>query len=265
MKIITLGPRGTYSHLAVQKFNKKAEVFFENTISEVLRIFKVKKNYDFAIVPFDNIIGGIVSETFDAMYDFDLKIYDSLDLEIHHCLASKKRKFDKICAHSQALVQCKNFISKKYPKIILQATDSNASAGILAQQDDKIAAILSYEGAKMYDLKIRHKNIEDFKGNKTKFWMIGKKANLKKGKFTSMMILPRCNRAGVLLKLLTPFNYLDISLTKLSSRPASGRAGEYIFYIECEGDIRDQKLQELLKILKTGDLIEELKIFGSYN
>ena len=71
---------------------------------------------------------------------------------------------------------------RKFKPII--SADTAGSAKDLAEGNDKsIAAIASALSAKIYNLKILEKNIEDEKGNVTRFLVMGKilsNQNLKK-------------------------------------------------------------------------------------
>ncbi len=263
MKILTLGPKGTYSNIAALKFNKKAEISYVDSISHAFTNFK-KIKCNFLLTPIENTTYGTVRETFDNLYESDLKIYAAIDLPIHHVLASKANKFQIICSHEQALAQCRTFLSQTYNDCVLKITASTAEAALLASKNENFAAVVSLETAKFYKLKIIAENIEDFQNNTTKFWIIGRKFNEKKQKYTSMVIRPKSDASGILLKILMPFNYLGINLTRLESRPVKGVNGQYLFYLDCEGDFRDKKLLELKKIFETGDLVKEFRIFGSY-
>ena len=76
-------------------------------------------------------------------------------------------------SHAQAIGQCQNLIIKKFKPII--SADAAGSAKDLAEGKDKtIAAIASELSAKIYNLKILEKNIEDEKGNVTRFLIMGK-------------------------------------------------------------------------------------------
>ena len=67
----------------------------------------------------------------------------------------------------------KNYCKEKFKPII--SVDTAGSAKDLAEGKDKtIAAIASDLSAKMYNLKILEKNIEDEKGNVTRFLIMGK-------------------------------------------------------------------------------------------
>lgn len=265
MKILTLGPDTSFSSEAARRFNKKAELYFESTNANVVESFTKSKKYDYAVIPIENTTHGIVRESLDAMYQYRPKIYGGLSLDIHYCLSSKSKKFQKIVSHPQALAQCRDFLHKNYPKLSLEGVASTAYAAEMAAGDDAFAAIVSPLAAKHYKLKVIKKKIEDSKNNMTKFLILGRKENPKKQKYTSMVIKPNTDCSGLLLKVLMPFNYLDINLTRIESRPIRGQVGDYLFYLDCEGDFRDAKLIELIKILKTGKIAQEIYVFGSYS
>jgi prephenate dehydratase len=46
------------------------------------------------------------------------------------------------------------------------------------------------------------------------------------------------------VKLLQEFSLRDINLTAIKSRPTKELLGEYIFYIECEGHIKEPHLRD---------------------
>lgn len=265
MKILTLGPSGSFSSAAARKFDAKAEIFFESTNANVVRTFMKSKQYDYAIIPIENTTNGIVRESLDAMYEYRPKIYSGLTLDIHYCLAAQSAKFSKILSHPQALAQCRDYLYKNYPKIHLEGVASTAYAAELAAESSEFAALVSELAAKEYKLKIIKRKIEDTKNNKTKFLILGRKENPKKQKYTSLVIKPNLDCSGLLLKLLMPFSYLDINLTRIESRPVRGEMGSYLFYLDCEGDFRDPKIKEVVKILNTGSLAQEVYLFGSYS
>jgi chorismate mutase/prephenate dehydratase len=61
---------------------------------------------------------------------------------------------------------------------------------------------------------------------------------------------------------LEPFENLQISLTKIDSRPSKRQAWEYVFFIDFEGHEDDTLVQELFARL--ADRTEEIKVLGSY-
>jgi chorismate mutase/prephenate dehydratase len=70
------------------------------------------------------------------------------------------------------------------------------------------------------------------------------------------------NRPGELVKALTAFDSNGVNLTMIESRPAQRATFEYLFYIDCDGHQKDEKMQKALDVLKT--LALETIILGSY-
>ena len=124
-------------------------------------------------------------------------------------------------SHAQAIGQCQNLINKKKLKSIISA-DTAGSAKDLAEGDDKsIAAIASELSAKIYKLKILEKNIEDEKGNVTRFLIMGKNIeqpehNNKKKYITSCIFRVK-SEPSALYKCLGGFATNQVNLTKLES------------------------------------------------
>ena len=77
-------------------------------------------------------------------------------------------------SHGQALSQCSNFI-KSHNLIEHVRADTAGSAEMISNSKDKTkAAIASSLSAKTYNLEIIKKNIENEKGNLTRFLVMGK-------------------------------------------------------------------------------------------
>ena len=70
------------------------------------------------------------------------------------------------------------------------------------------------------------------------------------------------NRPGALFRVLEPFENLQISLSRLESRPSRDEKWEYIFFIDFEGHCRDEKVEELFRRLSA--CTDAVKILGSY-
>ena len=66
MKIATLGPEGTFSHEAVLKHDKKAEIAFKNTVWDVFEAVS-KNEADEGIVPIENSVSGSIGLTLDSL------------------------------------------------------------------------------------------------------------------------------------------------------------------------------------------------------
>ena len=122
-------------------------------------------------------------------------------------------------SHAQAIGQCQNLINKRKFKPIISA-DTAGSAKDLAEGNDKsIAAIASELSAKIYNLQILEKNIEDEKGNVTRFLIMGKNIEqpefVSNKKFITSCIFRVKSEPSALYKCLGGFATNQVNLTKL--------------------------------------------------
>lgn len=145
---------------------------------EVIR--KLKEHaIDFAVVAVKNTIGGIVSETFDAIKDERFEIVATKILPIHHCLFKKEKStpdaaLTAVASHIQALKQTEAYRSRVYPS--LQAHEIEDTAiGARWLADGTLpattAVICRKNAGVSRGLHLMAENIEDRKENYTEFRM----------------------------------------------------------------------------------------------
>ena len=82
------------------------------------------------------------------------------------------------------------------------------------------------------------------------------------GKDKTSVIIASRNRPGALLNLLRPFEDAGISLTRIDSRPSKTEKWTYVFYIEFEGHLEDQIVDQIMNELEEQSIM--LKRLGSY-
>ena len=70
------------------------------------------------------------------------------------------------------------------------------------------------------------------------------------------------NIPGALFKSLSVFALRDIDLYKIESRPIPGSPWVYLFYIDFNGDIRDDVCKRAINHLE--EIASFLKVLGSY-
>jgi prephenate dehydratase len=270
-KIAVLGPEGTFTEQAALKYQnetrEKAKLVFLSRINLIFEAVKRNKA-DKGILPLENMIDGSLGEVLDLLYHSNLKIIEEIVVPIHHCLASLPEtsinRIKVVMSHPKALTQCSNFLRKKNYELKETLSTAEAMREIKESRIKDAAAIGPELAARKYSLKVLAKNIEDNKGNVTRFIVISKKsARKEKGKKykTSIAIHPSKDRPGLLHDLLGKFAFNNINLTKIESRPTKFRLGEYVFYIDLEGHAQDKKVISAFKEIRK---LAEVKIFGSY-
>ena len=196
-------------------------------------------------------------------------IRDSFQTVEHNLLCKQDATIDDIKyvrSHAQAIGQCQNIINKRKFKSIVSA-DTAGSAKELAEGKDKsIAAIASELSAKIYNLKILEKNIEDEKGNVTRFLIMGKKIEQPEFKsnknYITSCIFRVKSEPSALYKCLGGFATNQVNLTKLESFSVKNTFDQANFYLDLEGHLEQPGVKKALEEL--GFHTETLDILGVY-
>ncbi|MFH1379578.1 MAG: prephenate dehydratase [bacterium] len=259
------GPEATFTHQAAQKnFGMQAEYFPAPSISEVFELVE-REQVDYGVVPIENSTEGIVTHTLDMFRSSDLKIVMEIKLAVHHCLLSKCRNvanIKRIYSHQHAFPQCSGYIKRNLHTAEFVEVSSTAEAAKKASQDAHGAAIASQLAGKLYKLPIVAKRIEDLHNNVTRFLVIGRDIAQSTGQDKTSILFAIKDRVGALHDILNPFKRMHINMTKIESRPEKGKAWNYIFYVDFEGHIKQEKIRKLIKTID--DYCKFVKILGSY-
>ncbi|GAB6070312.1 prephenate dehydratase [Thiomicrorhabdus hydrogeniphila] len=265
ISVAYLGPEGSYSHASVVKqFGSSAHAVAVSSIEEVFAAVESGETH-YGIVPVENSSEGVVKSTQDELMKTRLQVSGEVDLAIHHCLMSKSQSHEfikKVVAHQQALGQCEHWLKNNLPWADIEAVDSNALAAKMAQTDDSLGAIASEQAAQLYQLNILELNIEDFKDNTTKFWVIGKEPTQPSGEDKTALILSIHNKSGALLDILGCFSKRNINMTRIISRPSTDKKWDYIFFIDVLGHKEDDNVKEALAEVQANAAF--YKLLGSF-
>ncbi|MFH1256564.1 MAG: prephenate dehydratase [Candidatus Diapherotrites archaeon] len=263
-KIAFLGPRTTFTHMAaLKKFGSMAEFIAKDSIKEVFDAVE-KKEAAYGVVPIENSTEGTVNHTLDMFIDSDLGIVGEIQLEINHCLLSKFELFEvkKVYSHPQAFAQCRNWLGKNLPTVELVESPSTAKAAEEAKLYLKSAAIASELAAKDFGLNVLAKNIEDSAHNFTRFFVIGKASMKRTGKDKTSLVFSVKHEAGSLFNALKAFHEFNVNMTKIESRPTKKKTWEYVFFVDVQGFIEDEKVKKALERMKQNCMF--LRVLGSY-
>ena len=269
IKIAFQGEKGAYSHIACEELFKNSEIKTCATFEET---FKTAFDDDSCkiIIPLENSLAGRVADIHYLLPKYKLQIYSEHFQQVEHNLLVKPNAEMKdikyVRSHAQAIGQCQNIIIENKFKTIISA-DTAGSAKELAESDDKnIAAIASSLSAKIYNLKILKKNIEDESGNVTRFLIMGKSINQpeykKEKKYITSCIFSLKSEPSALYKSLGGFATNQINLTKLESFSVKNSFDQVNFYLDLEGHIENKSVQKALEEL--GFHTESLDILGVY-
>ena len=269
IKIAIQGELGAYSHIAVERLYKDAEIKTCSTFEETFKQAYNDPGYKI-VIPIENSLAGRVADIHYLLPKYKLQIHGEYFLPVeHNLLARPEAKIEDIKyvrSHVQAISQCQNIISKRKFKPII-SVDTAGSAKDLAEGKDKsIAAIASNLSAKIYDLKILEKNIEDEKGNVTRFLIMGKNIEqpdyTNDKKFITSCIFRVKSEPSALYKCLGGFATNQVNLTKLESFSVKNTFDQANFYLDIDGHIEHLGVKKALEEL--GFHTETLDILGVY-
>jgi chorismate mutase/prephenate dehydratase len=267
LKVAFLGPEGTFTQAAVLKhFGHSVRALPLAGIGEVFHEVEAG-NADFGVVPIENSSEGTVSNTLDLFMRSPLKISGEVELRIHQHLMGRMESLDRIeriCAHQQALAQCRGWLDEHLPEIERVAVASNAEGARRARDESGTAAIAGQAAAEVYGLGLLASNIEDRGDNTTRFLVVGRKlfAASGKDKTTILVTAAHTDAPGALYRLLQPLARNRISMTRIESRPSHRRKWDYVFFIDIEGHVEDRHVKRAFAEVKKRS--ELFKVLGSY-
>ena len=177
----------------------------------------------------------------------------------------KLKDIKEVFSHQQALSQCSSFIKKNNINENVRA-DTAGSAELVSKSKNKNhAAIASKLSAKIYKLDVLEANIENEKGNATRFLLMGKKVlqpEFKDNKYITSFLFKLKSKPAALYQALGGFAINGVNLTKLQSYPEKNSFNSYFFLCDLDGHIDDPKVQKSLEEL--GLHCEDFHVLGVF-
>jgi len=272
MKVAYLGPEGTYTEELTKRLFPSAD---RNPLKSPLRIVWAIERDDaqYGIVPGENIYGGGVEDTLDALTILgkETRIIGESSKDIHHCIGALPghSRIEQILSHKQALSQCVRYVLKHYPEADMRHEESTAEAAkkIAEQGLKNAAAIASRSALEKYGLKVLEEEI--CPNNRTRFFVLGKEMTQPTGKDKTFLAIhpPMRDKPGILADIVNPLATLNINQEFIVSR-ADGK-GKYYFYTELDGHEEDERVAIALKAIKLSldpkrAHPDTIKVLGSY-
>ena len=268
IKVAFQGEEGAYSHLASLEVFPNAEIKACTTFEDTFRLAKENSEYKI-VIPIENSLVGRVADIHYLIPKYKLQIHaEHFQKVTHNLLGIKGTKIENIKtvrSHSHAIGQCQKIIVKNKLKSIVMADTAGSAKYISESKDKSESAIASDLAAKIYGLEILKPNIEDEKGNVTRFLIMGNESShpeLKNKKYITSCIFKLKSTPAALYKALGGFATNGVNLCKLESFAVKNTFDQVNFYIDIEGHIEDPSLQKALEEL--GFHTQKLDILGVY-
>ena len=267
MKILYQGSPGAYSHTAALEVYPNAKIIscktFDECFSKAIEDEKVR-----IIIPESNRITGNIGVEY-LIFKYRLNIYAEHFHPVQHNLlglpGSKTKDIKHVFSHAQALSQSSSFIKKNKLIENVRADTAGSAEYIASNKKRDEAAIASKLSAKIYNLDILESNIENEKGNVTRFLIMGKltlQPELKEKKYITSFLFKLKDKPAALYSALSGFAIQGVNLTKLQSYPEKNSFTSYFFLCDLDGHIEQPKVKKSLEEL--GFHCEDFHVLGVF-
>lgn len=270
LRIGYLGPAGTFTEQALRSQPDLASQTLVplRTFVDVLSATR-DGQMDLGFVAIENAIEGTVNVTLDTLaFDTNLLIQREvvLDIEMHLMARPGTRLEDivTVTSHPVANAQCRSFLTSKLPDVDVRPANSTAEAASDAADRPGVAALGPAIAGETYGLEIVAAHVADIPDNQTRFLVVAPAGVPRQTGHdkTTVMVTARDDRPGSLVAILHEFSARNINLSKLTSRPARTRLGNYCFIIDLYGHIADDIVANCLRNVHAKHA--DVKFLGSY-
>lgn len=256
------GKHGDYDEVASRKWNK---YLIPIACNDFVNVFEGIKSglYDYGIVPAENTFGGVVNQVNQLLIRTELNVVGALTMPIHHCLlvlpGTDTRDIRTVYSRAQTLVQCRRFLMRKRFQPVT-CGDTEGAARILAEKRRRGSAAIDCKlAAKFSHLDILEENIEDIKGYKIRYLVLGKESIKEDGEKCSIFLSLE-HKEDALYRVLGIFKAKKINLTRVES--ISTEPGNNSFFLDFIGSERDENVLTTLNELKR--MSTNLRLLGCY-
>ncbi|MBM7368182.1 prephenate dehydratase [Gordonia hydrophobica] len=267
------GPAGTFTEMALDAVLQrrgagdsavKVPVSNPPTVIDMIRSGDV----DFGCVPIESSLEGAVPATMDALAPRDGQIrvqaYAEVALDIAFTIAAAQQRdaadVRTIAAYPVASAQVRRSVERLFPNAEFVIATSNAGAAQDVAQGKADAAVTTAAAARMHGLTTLADGVADSDDAVTRFLLLGKPGPPPEptGADRTSVILDLPNTPGSLVAAMNEFAMRGIDLTRIESRPRATDAtsapsrngsGQYRFYLDARGHIRDAAVGEALRAL----------------
>ncbi len=260
-----LGPEGTYTEEAAKLFfGDNDEMMPQTTVADALALVAEGKAA-YAVVPQENTLGGPVTDYIDAFLATDsVSVVGEVVLPIRQTLmglaGTDLSKVTRVLSHKQGLAQSAAWLDENLPNAErVEAASTAAAAREVAEGgDNTVVAIAAPGAANLYKLEVLKENVSQTEANKTRFYVVSKRANELPG-YECAVFTARI-AADELPGVLDAACAEGAKLVCVHDRPEKSALGTYRYVIELERDngFSDEEISRLKGI-------DKLEYLGRYS
>ena len=286
-----LGPEGTFSERAVHDM---AQMTFEEanrsvcefvphqTLSRAMAaVCDAADANAFAVVPYYNLIEGLIQETLDLLIERDLTVFSAMQLPVCFAIGGFVQKdalvvqtanvdwpvIEKVpvFSHPKGLAQCSTFLQQNLPAATWHESTSTSQAVKQVAEDRFGLAVARRETLEQSGLPVLADDVGNrlySRCNYTEFLLVGRAssaANIVSNETASLQqrtliaVVPAVDYVGLLADILGQIAFFGINLFKIHSRPApmddDGPAPQ-MFYLETDTPVDSPELRLCFETLE---------------
>lgn len=260
-----LGPAGTYTEEASKLFfGDNDELLAQETVSDALELVE-NGTAAYAVIPQENTIGGPVTDYIDALLTAkDAHVVGEVVLPIRQTLmglpGTKLSEVKTVYSHKQGLAQSAAWLDENLPNAERVEEKSTAAAAqkVAEGGDASVVAIAAPGAAGLYHLDVLQENVSKSEANKTRFYVVSKKANDREG-YERAVFVARAS-ADELPDVLAQACEGETELVCVHDRPEGSELGMYRYVIELsrDGGFSDVEVKRL-------EGIDQLTYLGTFS
>lgn len=260
-----VGTDGCLSHLAARnRFGVAGKFVAAETAVSALGMLSQKLAH-FAVVPYETREDGPVHASVMALVASDAKINDSFEIASNLQVMNRSGQqsdIEKICGTAGDLSHCEHFLDSLGSRVQVLDVKSAVVAAELAAADPKMAAVVREPFGVELDLSVACRNVRDGGDERVRYAVVGPRPPARTGRDMTALVFSVNDSPGALHTVLKQFAERGINMTKIQSRPATGEAWDYVFFVEIVGHATDRPVVAALEEVKRQTKF--VKVLGSY-
>ena len=266
-RVVFQGVEGANNQAAMLKyFGKNVKNFHVPSFRDAMEAIE-EGSADYAVLPIENSSAGPVTQVYDLLVEFENYIVGETVLPIKHMLAGVKgttlSSIERVYSHPQGFEQSTKFFDKHKNYNLIPYSNTAISAKLVSDLKDKSkAAIASERAAKLYDLKIIKKDVNDLKNNYTRFIVIGRDLECDETCDKVSILFSVEDTSGGLYNLIRDIKEFGLNMSKIESRPNRNNPWNYIFFVDFDGNLFDENIKQAVNVIARNS--KYFKLLGCY-
>ena len=261
------GVPGSFGNEAMLKYFKNIKE--AKSYEKFEDVFKAVEDgeIEYGILPVENSSTGGIGTVEDLLKEYNLYIVGEECIRISQNLVGIKGAtvddIKEVYSHPQGFEQSTKFFDKHKDYNLIPYSNTEISAKLVSDLKDKSkAAIASERAAKLYDLKIIKKDVNDLKNNYTRFIVIGRDLECDETCDKVSILFSIEDTSGGLYTVIRDIKEFGLNMSKIESRPNRNNPWNYIFFVDFDGNLFDVNIKKAINTIARSS--KYFKLLGCY-